>query len=300
MLQDLMVLHRRGNLPLQDLPVNGFWLRWKTCLREIGFGKKAWADASAFSPDIEIYMGEEAYRFVLEIICGLHSPLAGETEILGQYRDLLEKNLTSLEDKFLRRVLESLLADAKVIRHQHLSHLGSQSYGSLARKILNGQSQVHFLGSGQLCREMLPWFSSFSEVKVFCRHPDRDRAELEKILPKVEVLDLVQSCDSAAGALIAAAPLSRIDIETWIAKHSHSFTQIIDLRADSTTDAIRADSRVVHQVIDLQEFYRDLENQQSHLQVKLSQAKIEITRLSRERIRSFEITRPFGWDDLCA
>ncbi|MGH9904348.1 MAG: hypothetical protein ACRD8U_02050, partial [Pyrinomonadaceae bacterium] len=58
-------------------------LQWETCLRRIVFVPPDQVAAISVirGTSSDIYHGEDAYRFLLEAICGLHSPLVGETEV---------------------------------------------------------------------------------------------------------------------------------------------------------------------------------------------------------------------------
>src|SRR5207253_8864098 len=70
-------------------------LEWRTCLRRILFLNQvdnrsliAAVESDQLSPaTLEIYRGFDAYRFLLEVICGLNSPLIGETAVMGQFRE---------------------------------------------------------------------------------------------------------------------------------------------------------------------------------------------------------------------
>ena len=70
-------------------------LEWQTCLRRILFlnssDNRAVIEAAevgkATPPTVEVFRGEEAYRFLLEVICGLNSPIVGETAVMGQFKE---------------------------------------------------------------------------------------------------------------------------------------------------------------------------------------------------------------------
>ena len=144
-LDQLVILNlRREARDRLPTVLNG--LDWRTCLRRILFLNKlenaaliaAAENEGVLASPLEIYRGEDAYRFLLEVICGLNSPLVGETAVLSQFREFVAhaKLPNTSWGNFLRQLISNLLVDAKRVRHEHLQGLGSQSYGSLVRQHL--------------------------------------------------------------------------------------------------------------------------------------------------------------------
>jgi hypothetical protein len=41
-------------------------------------------------PIVEVFRGQQAYRFLLEVICGLNSPIVGKTAVMGQFKEFLQ------------------------------------------------------------------------------------------------------------------------------------------------------------------------------------------------------------------
>src|SRR4249919_3352688 len=127
-------------------------LEWQTCLRRIlflnGLDNHALIEAAQkgelATQTVEIFRGQEAYRFLLEVVCGLNSPIVGETAVMGQFKEFLlqAKFPRTPWGNFLRDLCTNLLIDAKRIRHTHLQGLGSQSYGSLVRQNVKGMPAV--------------------------------------------------------------------------------------------------------------------------------------------------------------
>src|ERR1041385_6331828 len=95
---DLVILHKRGS----SLPkLTDSWAQWTTCLRQIAF----WHQSLPL-PDgsFDVFSGEDAYAFCLEVVCGLRSPLAGETEVMGQFRDFILTKMPSYPAGFKKFV----------------------------------------------------------------------------------------------------------------------------------------------------------------------------------------------------
>ncbi len=172
-IDDLLVLHQAkasngqaswlSDCPSPDAP--GFFL--DTCMRQLAI--PATSDlrdsigAYAAGNALELFSGQDAYRFLLEIPSGLLSAIPAETNILGQIKSAWQHCATSMrrdDTARLQPVLQSLLNDSKLIRQAHLQGLGGHSYGSLARKLIkpDGNARVLFVGSGELTQSMLPFF----------------------------------------------------------------------------------------------------------------------------------------------
>lgn len=144
--------------------------RWDTCLRTVAiFPDQPTAQSTLENSDV--FTGETAYEKLLELICGLHSPLVGETEVFGQFKEAVQKfqrdnssvneGLSSAFNQAFRAWSNGLLEDAKQIRKNHLQDIGSQSYGSLVRRELRdlGSVSIDILGAGRLVADILPWIS---------------------------------------------------------------------------------------------------------------------------------------------
>jgi hypothetical protein len=185
-LAELTVLNRRTpeHTPTALLPdacVLG------TCLREV---RIAMADAreqpgssEADAAGYERYVGAEAYRFLLQLACGLESEIAGETEILGQIKQAWRDHESAAPEaaKSLRPWMQRLLQDTKEIRSEYVVSLGSATYGSLVRRLLGGAltGPTLLIGAGQLAETILPFLDS-GEVLVWNRGRSRSEAMLAR------------------------------------------------------------------------------------------------------------------------
>src|SRR6266536_5491780 len=125
-------------------------LEWQTCLRRSLFLNsndnrpviEAAEVGKMVPPTVEVFRGQEAYRFLLEVICGLNSPIVGETAVMGQFKEFLldAKFAKTSWGNFLRQLATNLMIDAKRVRACHMQGIGSQSYGSLVRHHGKGMS----------------------------------------------------------------------------------------------------------------------------------------------------------------
>lgn len=299
MLNDLVVIHikRTAENPATQFPLG---LQWSTCLRGITFlnGSEFSITRGMAREGHEIYRGHEAYRFVLEVVCGIHSPMIGETEVMGQFRDFCfnADYPDTAWGNFLQQLNNDILTDAKRVRHQFLHNLGSQSYGSLAHRFLKELPSITLIGAGKLVREMLPWLAGEKRVRVVNRSLDSPEA-LRREFPGIETADLdaVDAHDPAVAGLVIAAPLSALEIERWIARQGTSFARTLDLRGESAGDPLTLDG----EVIDLNGFFALLEDERRRARDVSEKARIEIDRRAELKLKQVQC-RPFGWEDLCA
>lgn len=246
----------------------------------------------------EIYCGHEAYRFVLEVICGLHSPMVGETEVMGQFREFSVRAEFPKTPwgAFLRQFAGDVLTDAKRVRSRHLRSSGSQSYGSLARRYLRNLPGVIFLGAGQLAKEMLPWLAGETEVTVVNRNP-RSAEEMRRAHPGIRLagLETPAPCAARESGLIIAAPLRAAEIEGWVFRQRARFVRTLDLRGESGVDPVVLPG----EVLDLSGFFRLLDEERQRARGAAVDAGQEIMRIADRHLRHMQC-RPFGWEDLCA
>jgi glutamyl-tRNA reductase len=282
-------------------------IEWQTCLRRILFLNandnrdliETVEAGNLIPPVVEIFRGREAYAFLLEVICGLNSPIVGETAVMGQFKEFLlnARFPNSSWGNFLRQLATNLMIDAKRVRTRHLQGLGSQSYGSLVRQHVKGMPAVAVLGSGKLAREILPWLIGKTKVRVFCRNLER----AQTLLAEYPEIELVQYGDGDGGwtnveaGLVIAAPLKADEVARWSALQQVSFTKCLDLRGDAATDQIV--TRIP--VIKLHELFEALRAERERLASHVAAARAEIKELVARQSQQAQF-RPFGWEDLCA
>jgi len=289
------------------MPVVLNGLEWQTCLRRIlflnRFENSALIEAaerdSLVSGSVEVYRGREAYGFLLEVICGLNSPLLGETAVMGQFKEFCShaRFPNTPWGWFLRQFTSDVLVDAKRVRHDHLQGIGSQSYGSLVRQHVKGMPTVAVLGAGKLAREILPWLIGKTSARLFYRNWQHAK----DLLPEYPEIQLDQYSSEDAGwqqeetGLVIAAPLKAAEVESWVRSQSSSFSKCLDLRGDAATDPIT----LPIPVIKLSELFDVLRTERQRLAGRVEAARAAVKQLVQHQAHQAQF-RPFGWEDLCA
>ena len=122
-LADLIVLNRKASdaaagAQLPDACVIS------TCLREVRIAMQpSWHAPIAMAAQAagyEIFTGADAYRFLLQLACGLESEIAGETEIFGQIKQAWREYETAqpVGARALRPWMQRVLQDTKEVRSE--------------------------------------------------------------------------------------------------------------------------------------------------------------------------------------
>ncbi len=299
MVEDLVIWHQpltRGYEPAQR-PAG---LYWRTCLRQIALLDPIQEKNQFIIPETaERYAAGQAYRFLLEVVCGLHSPMVGETEVLGQYRDFCARAEFPHNPWgwFLRRLTGEILTAAKSVRHRYLQGLGCQSYGRIAAQHLAGTPEIAVLGAGRLARDVVPWLVEQAHVKLFYRTPEPARA-LQAKFPQLEIqpfTNFAVDWRNASAGLVILAPLPAAEIDAWAHQQNHKFTTTLDLRSDAASDKVTSGGPLVT----LAQVFAALSSEREKLARQIDAARAEIDRLAQQR-RQDVFCRPFGWEDLCA
>ncbi|MEO8382974.1 MAG: hypothetical protein ABI779_25175 [Acidobacteriota bacterium] len=272
-------------------------LVWKTCLREIAIVDSRHLRSEDLQPEDAVYTREEGYGFLLEVICGLHSPLVGETEVFGQFKNFVLRAQEGPAGRCTAPWMQRLIADAKRIRTHHLTGLGGRSYGQLAQRHLAACPTIFILGAGHLAQETIPSLADH-RVDVFCRRPEA-AGDLLGRHQDAAVHHLDDSVDLEGAAplgLIIAAPMTASEITAWIGRNGHTFATIVDLRGECRTDRLAVEgSNVIH----FTDILADLEFNCRSAGQRLERAKEESSRRAAEFWQRYEV-RPFGWEELCA
>lgn len=263
---------------------------FKTCLRTLYIFNSP-ASKLNVSRDAEIYSNYEALEYIIKVISGLESPVLGETEVLGQFKEQVLAQLES--NPSMRPLIEFVLSVTKLVRTKHLKDLGSQSYGSLVRRILKNENHVLFVGQGILAQSILPWISESRNCMFSVRNSNKFiNSEIAQKFQRVSSVSFSeQLIFDFPLSLIVCAPVSAAAIEKHI--KGCRVNSIIDLREDSQTDPIRLSNVKTY---DLYEVFNEIKAKASFRDSILKKVKEDIDHQVQSR---FVKHRPFGWEDLC-
>jgi glutamyl-tRNA reductase len=272
MWQALTIAHRKPGIGLPQ------GTTWKTCLRELDFGAR---DDSA-----EAYTGFDAHRFLVEVCSGLHSPLFGETEVFGQFRAFRAAHeWHPAWNEFFDAVEE----DVRKLRRTHLVDIGSQSYGSLARRHLPEGEAVTLVGGGRLALDLLPWLGGRS-VTTAMRNPSKASPEFRHVC----ALNPEAVAGNEASHWLIAAPVSNEELLLlWQANPART---VLDFRAEA---AFLVPPPGCEKYFTLRSLYAELESVRELHTRKRAEALEFATALSLRRSHAV-VHRPYGWEDAFA
>ena len=299
-MEDILLVHRKSSknfaASLQDAAV------WRTCLRQILFCREDEVNnfLEVLEPEDQILRGEDGLSLLLEILCGLHSPIVGETEVFGQFRQFADSRKQLNDSLFAdnQKWLNFIMAEVKKTRAEHLVGIGSQSYGSLLRRYSKDMDSVTICGSGQLAQEILPWVAHKRSVQVLCRECTKMRSFAEKY----DNLTIVNYNEAYVHgeAMVIAAPLSDARILELIGKQDTRPVVIYDLRGEENNlSALIQEQFPRVTLMTLQQFFAEIEETKKDRQTKIQQVKEYLLEKALAFVQRTEL-RPLGWDDICA
>jgi hypothetical protein len=256
--------------------------------------------------------GTDAYTFLLRLACGLESRLAGETEVFGQIKE--SWRVFSATPSALARELDSsvqrLFRDTKEIRAEHLSGLGSASYGSQVRRLLGSATAgpTLLVGAGQLARAVAPWLET-GELLLSNRSPDAAQ-ELARLVQKrhsqrrCQVLDgtIESELDawSRAGDVILCVPADAVRdparISAWQARAARPGRLVHLGLGESRGEAWAALPGLIH----LRALLDAMRTQSDQRRLRLARARRGCADKAALLALAPEATRARGWEDLAA
>jgi glutamyl-tRNA reductase len=231
---------------------------------------------------------EEAYAVLLEVVCGLRSPLAGETEVQAQFKAFLS-SLDPALDRDLLRIGQRVLADAKSIRQRHLQGVGVIAYGPLTARFVPAGRRVVLVGTGALAADLSAALRNEHPIDSWGRRPETGQRGYAMLA--TASCGSVHSMDAAT--LIVAAPIAQSDADA-LTKCYPGILEIIDLRGRHAWLSVPDDCRL----ITLDDLFREA-SLVGPGAARIDAARRDIQEFSRAFTMRDEL-RPFGWDDLWA
>lgn len=228
------------------------------------------------------YESFKALEYLVQVVSGLKSPVVGETEVFGQFKKQILPQLD--HKKELQEPLQFAMNIAKFIRTKHLVGGGSQTYGSMVRRLLKGENNILFIGSGVLAESIYPWVKGSKNIIFSVRNPNKVKIKNEKVLSLNEKFN----CDFPINVVVCA-PVSSDFLGEYL--KDVNVNHVIDLREESKEDPLN-----YSKLYDLQTVFKEIKetNQSQKDLVKTINSEIE-TQISQKLVKF----RPYGWDDLC-
>lgn len=168
--------------------------------------------------------GSDAYRLLLRVACGLESEIIGETDIFGQVKRSWETYQIAQQKEPIpfSRWIHRLFEDTKEIRSLYLQNLGGNSYGSLARRIIQTARKNHLhptetillVGSGQLGQSVAPLLAKLSDARLLIcnRSPESAQKLAHSVHANaIPAVDEKKAWASAHHVVLCTPPHSTLD-----------------------------------------------------------------------------------------
>jgi len=243
------------------------------------------------SKAFEVHSGFSAIEYLVKVLSGLESPVLGETEVLGQFKKQVVPQLN--EKTEMAEVVQFVLNLVKMVRSKHLVGLGSQSYGSLVRRILKAEQHVLFVGAGVLAESIFPWIKDSKKNMFAVRSPENfENSEIYEANSDLQTFALSDKFNFDFPLnVIVCAPIEAKKLESFL--KDAKVNKIIDLRDESETDPI---ANIKCEVFDLKEVFGEMTAHADKKEGLIKAVKKDINIKIEEK---FVKHRPFGWEDLC-
>lgn len=292
---DIILVHRKSKQdfsPLQsqfkiEAPV------WKTCLRQLVFVPAEHWDLFQELNDLrgdEIRFDEDALQFLLEVLCGLHSPVFGETEVFSQFKNFLNEIPDGHVLKRVPGLSAMILRTVKEVRHAHLREAGTFSYGQMIRRKLKDEKTVCLWGFGQLGQKVARYLKD-KQLTVLVRDPARVTEALanEPELQAIAIRGLEEATKVDASTIhVVAAPIDNA-----------ALLAVLEQNAGKHIYDLRGETELKHpQVTSLAELMQEIQV----LKEEQLQTLPVCRQLIEERVEEYfqlALHRPFCWEDLC-
>ena len=248
--------------------------------------------SGAGRPDEEVECrGQEAYHYLLEVVCGIQSRVLAESEIVGQFKQAYGQYLQSPKrQRELIQILEKLLKDAKQIRSHYLEGVGQKTYAAITRKLVFEQAipkRILIMGTGGLAQDVVNQFKKrVEQIFVSSRNGQKLHEFCERHLAyplKWEDEALYQEFAFIVNTIgqEGFVLFNRGFFRRWQALH-HDPSLFIDLGHPSS---IETELGSTQGVIDLDHIFRQSAICEEEKRQKIQQAKQAIRAMSKRRGR---------------
>lgn len=249
----------------------------------------------------KIFKGYEALNYAVQILSGLESPVLGETEVLGQFREQVLPQLEKKPD--FQEPVQFILKMVKNIRTKHFVGQGAQTYGGLVRKLLKSDDEVVFIGAGSFAESIYPWLKPHKEIFFSVRNPNKYSEH--KLFVGSTFLKVSEDLNhqkhqtsepksDKSISLVICAPLTAVEIKKHIG--DVKIANVIDFRETSKADPLVL-SDPTSKVFILEEVFTEISNALENKTKILNTVSKEIEDSINEQLTKH---RPFGWDDIYA
>ncbi len=326
MLHNLGVLHFPGDsskltenfgsdvyqslLPISQFST-GDGLIIKTCQRTLVIYYFASSQLSLNKHSYEYFNGPDAYRFLLEVLCGLKSKIIGENEITNQFK-ICYQNYLKNDNRHpqLLEIMEKLFKDAKEVRTEHLREIGQHSYAGIARKIIQNRENIPtspsllLFGSGILAEEIISQFNKKYQIFITARNNQRVQKLKEKwpglnIIPfdlkNEEVLSHYYKFSIIINTIGHEKTLFHQSfLDQWQNQNKSGGT-FIDLGPASVIQTCWSKKEGIYRLKDLFDHGVILDKKKNE---KIKMAQDKVCELSLNRSISFSFNLPFSWEEL--
>jgi glutamyl-tRNA reductase len=277
----------------------------KTCQRTllIGFnqGPLQVLPDQQITANAEVIQGSEAYRFLLETICGLKSRIVGENEIVHQFKEAYQHFCEGqAPNSHVQKLLEKLFKDAKDIRSTYLLELGLMTYAGIVRKLAgeSAQKEILVLGSGRLAEDIIKICARKYSITLCARNEER-LAELSRThniqtvsWQQRENLHNLPFLVNTIGR--KEAFLSDTFLRKWTDTHA-STRRLVDLAEPSPFFHWQKSGAGV---MLLEDIFKKAEGLDVKRETKIKKAHQAINDATIKRDETFTINLPFGWEEL--
>lgn len=281
-----------------EAPVGSFEI--KTCQRTLFLYGITPELKSKFSIARRHYEGSAAYEYLLRFSCGLESQIKGETDVFGQVKTAF-KNLNSQNPglaESMRAIFLKSFEDTKEIRANFLQGIGGNTYGALARRLMNPteQDQVLVIGAGDISKSVAPYFADFS-LTIWNRSSNRLN-ELGSELAKKGHTPSLSTCEKALAEAVTRATMILIatpfksSVESIIASNIQPQTRVLHLGAqENETKTLPFTSLSLTDLFEMEKEQGELREKQVRQAIQACHERALLRNLSRSIVAH-------GWEDL--